>query len=100
MILIAGTIRIEAQHREAAMAAMTAMMEETVKEQGCVSYTFSPDMSDESLFHLFEEWETQEHLEAHFVAPHMATFQAATAELGERVAEISRYVATEKAPLG
>ena len=99
MILIAGTIRIDPSHREGAIEAMSAMMAETVKEQGCVSYVFSPDMHDQALFHLFEEWETQEHLEAHFVAPHMADFRAASAKLGERVVEISRYIATEKAPL-
>ena len=99
MILIAGTIRIEAQHRTEAIAVMTAMMAETMKEEGCVSYDFSADLNDETVFHLFEEWETQEHLEAHFVAPHMAEFRAASADLGERIAEISRYVATEKAAL-
>ena len=99
MILIAGTIRIDPTFRTEAIAAMTTMMAETVKEEGCVSYDFSAGLNDEAVFHLFEEWETQEHLEAHFVAPHMAEFRAASAQLGERVAEISRYVATEKAPL-
>lgn len=99
MIIVAGTIRIEGEHREAAIVAMANMMAETRKEDGCVSYTFSADVQDESVFHLFEEWESQAHLEAHFQAPHMADFRAASAELGERVAEISRYVASEKSPL-
>lgn len=99
MIIVAGTVRIEAEHRDAAMIAMSNMMTETRKEDGCVSYTFSPDMHDATLFHLFEEWESQAHLEAHFQAPHMAEFRAASAELGERVADIYSYVATEKASL-
>ena len=99
MIIVAGTIRIEAEHREPAIVAMANVMAETRKEDGCISYTFSADFQDESLFHLFEEWESQEHLEAHFVAPHIVEFRAASAELGESVAEISRYVASEKSPL-
>ena len=99
MIIVAGTIRIEGEHREAAIVAMANMMAETRKEDGCVSYTFSADVHDEAVFHLFEEWKSKEHLEAHFQAPHMADFQAASAELGERVAEIHTYVATNKTAL-
>ena len=99
MIIVAGTVRIDVQHREGAIAAMSAMMAETRKEEGCISYTFSPDMHDEALFHLFEEWESQAHLQAHFEAPHMAEFHAATAELGERIADIHTYVASEKTAL-
>lgn len=99
MIIIAGRIRIQPEDRAPAIEAMSTMMAETVKEEGCVSYTFSADFHDDALFHLFEEWETQEHLEAHFVAPHMATFQATLAGLGERDADIFRYAASDKAPL-
>lgn len=99
MIIIAGRIRIQPEDRAPAIEAMSAMMAETVKEDGCVSYNFSADLNDDGLFHLFEEWESQEHLDAHFVAPHMATFQTAIASLGDREMDISRYVATEKAPL-
>lgn len=99
MIIVAGTIRIDTSYRKEAIEAMSAMMAETVKEDGCVSYVFSPDLHDEALFHLFEEWESQEHLGAHFQTPHMAQFQATSAELGERVADIAIYTATEKKPL-
>ena len=99
MIIIAGRIRIQLEDRAAAIEAMSAMMAETVKEEGCVTYDFSADFQDDTLFHLFEEWESQEHLDAHFVAPHMATFQATLATLGDREADIYRYVASEKAPL-
>lgn len=99
MIIVAGIVQIEAEHREAAMLAMANMMDETRKEDGCISYTFSADIEDESRFHLFEEWESQAHLEAHFATPHMAEFRAASADLGERIAEIHTYVATDKTAL-
>ncbi len=96
MILIAGTIRIEEEHREAAVAAMVEMMTETRKEAGCVSYDFSGDFSDPTVIHLFEEWETIEHLQAHFVAPHMAAFQNKLGLLGSIERNIFKYSADGK----
>jgi len=100
MLLIAGTFRIQLEDRETAIAALQKMMAETAKEDGCVSYTFSADLSDPTLFHLFEEWESDEHLQAHFVAPHMAEFQQKLAEIGPVERSIFRYDDPAKAPLG
>ena len=99
MLLIAGTIRVQPEDRDAAVAAMAEMMAETAQEEGCVSYDFSADLTQPELFHLFEEWESEEHLKAHFVAPHMAVFQAAIANLGEVQRSIFRYDASGKNPL-
>ena len=100
MLLIAGTIRIQAEDRDAAIPLMEWMMAETAKEEGCVSYVFSADLSDSTLFHLFEEWETEAHLHAHFDAPHMAEFQQKMAALGDRDMDIYRYDEPTKGPLG
>lgn len=99
MLLIAGTIRVQPADRDAVIAAMTQMMSETMKEEGCVSYDFSTDLNEPELFHLFEEWESGEHLAAHAVAPHMAVFQAAVGELGEVERNLFKYDATGKTPL-
>ncbi len=99
MLLIAGTVRVQPEDRDVAVAAMVEMMAETAKEDGCVSYDFSADLNDPALFHLFEEWESDEHLAAHFVAPHMAVFQAAIGSLGDVERNIFKYDATGKNPL-
>lgn len=99
MLLIAGTIRVQAEDQDAAAAAMAVMMAETVKEAGCVSYDFSSDFSDPSLFHLFEEWESEEHLKAHFEAPHMGEFRATMGELGPMERNLHTYNADAKKPL-
>ena len=75
MILIAGTVRIDPTDRDDAIAALTEMMAETAKEDGCVSYDFSAAFADPGLFHLFEEWESEDHLQAHFASPHMAVYK-------------------------
>lgn len=99
MLLIAGTFRIQAEDRDAAMDAMKWMMAETAKEDGCVSYTMSADFSDPTLIHLFEEWESDEHIQAHFVAPHMEVFREKLSHLGPIERSIYRYDDPTKSPL-
>lgn len=78
---------------------MAEMMAETQKEEGCVSYDFSNDFSDPTVIHLFEEWESQVHLEAHFVAPHMGIFRGKLGELGDFERNLFKYTADGKEPL-
>lgn len=99
MIVIAGEIQIDPGKRDAAIAAAVRMMEATRRESGCISYTFSADLQDAGRFRIFEEWESQEALHAHFVAPHMAEFQKTVAGLGVRGMAIQRYEVSSVGPL-
>jgi quinol monooxygenase YgiN len=100
MLVIAGTIEIDPANREEAVTAATEMMTETHKESGCISYTFSGDLSDPGAFRIFEEWESQEALDLHFKAPHMAAFQAKIGKLGVRGMKVKRYEIASVGPLG
>jgi quinol monooxygenase YgiN len=100
MLVIAGTISIDPEKREAAIGAAVEMMEETRKEAGCISYTFSADLSEPGDFRIFEEWESQEALDAHFKAPHMARFQGAMGGFGVRGMKVQRYEIASVAPMG
>ena len=82
MIIVSGAFQIPAENVDAAKDAMRAMMAETVKEDGCVVYQFTQSIEDPSKFRVYEEWETEAHLKAHFDVAHMATFRAALGELG------------------
>ena len=100
MLVIAGSIAIDPAKHDEAVRAATEMMAETHKEAGCISYTFSGDLTDPGGFRIFEEWESQEALDAHFKAPHMAAFQAAIGKLGVREMKVQRYEIASVAPLG
>lgn len=100
MLVIAGTISLDPSRRDAAIAAALEMMEETRKEEGCLSYTFSADLADPGGFRIFEEWESQAALDAHFASPHMARFQAAIGGLGIREMDVKRYEVGKVGPLG
>ncbi len=95
MIVISGCFRFAPEHRAAALAAALAMAAETRKEDGCITYGFFADVEDENTFRIFEEWQSQAHLEAHFQTPHIAQFRETVAGLGPLDRDISRYVVDE-----
>lgn len=99
-LVIAGVIRIDPAHTEAARAAAIEMMRETEKEPGCISYTFTADLAEPGAFRIFEEWESQAALDAHFGAPHMAAFQEKVGGLGVREMSVQKYQIESVGPLG
>ena len=66
MIVIAGTIPVKAERWNEAQALAAKMVEETLKEPGCISYQFHTAATADNTFFLFEEWESEEALAAHF----------------------------------
>lgn len=99
MLVIAGTISIDPEKREAAVAAALEMMEATLEEPGCISYSFSGDLTDPGGFRIFEEWESQEALDAHFASPHMAVFQGRVGGFGLRDMKVQRYEIASVGPV-
>lgn len=99
MIVIAGHIDLDPAKRDEAIAAANVMMEKTRQEDGCVTYVMSADFSDPGKFRIFEEWESDAALGAHFTAPHMAEFQAKMANFGVRGMTIEKYVVESKSRL-
>ena len=99
MLVIGGRIRIDPAGRDQAIAAATEMMRESNKEDGCISYTFSADLEDPGLFRIFEEWESEAALGAHFKAPHMATFQKALGALKVLEMDVKQYSVSDSKQL-
>lgn len=91
MLIVAGIIHVKPEAHAVAVEAMSDVMAETRKEAGCISYTFSPDFADPGLFHLFEEWESQEHLSAHFEATHIAVYRSRQPEFVAAPGELKIY---------
>lgn len=77
MIIIHGKAPINPDKREEAKAIMKTMMDATLQEDGCITYQFLFNPWDDAQVQIFEEWETQADLDAHFQTEHMATFRKA-----------------------
>lgn len=99
MIVIAGVFEVIEEKLEEATVACIAMQNETMKEEGCISYRFYADLADKSYIHIFEEWESDAHLKAHFETAHMAEFRKVMAVSRTDNGWIKRYVVSEVSEL-
>ena len=98
MLVIAGTFDVEPSDRDAFLEAAKAVMAETLKEEGCHVYCFTPDISDPGVVHIFEKWESEDHLGPHMKAEHIKTFGRALKGLKLKGRSLTMYeVASEKA---
>ena len=92
MIVIAGKIQVKPERRDEARKAALDMVEATRREAGCVSYAFYADLVEPATFFLFEEWESDAALGAHFQTEHMARFQQQAPAFLAAPPTIKRYV--------
>ncbi|MEM7411522.1 MAG: putative quinol monooxygenase [Myxococcota bacterium] len=99
MLVVAGVVRLNPEKREEAMVAAREMMTATRAEAGCISYTFSADLDDPGAFRIFEEWKDQAALDAHFEAPHMATFAAKVGGFGVEEMTVQKYEVASVGPV-
>lgn len=99
MIIIAGTITLDPAKRDDALAAAADLMRATHEEPGCLDYQMYRDPFDDAVVRIFERWEDDESLKAHFAAPHMAEFQGKIGDFGVTGTEITGYDATARESL-
>lgn len=99
MIVVSGIVQVAPSDHAAAAELMKTLAAETAKEAGSLSYAFYADLETEGLFRVFEEWESEEAMGAHFAEPHMAAFMGGLGELEVVGTEISKYDGAEKSKL-
>lgn len=97
-VIVAGTVRVPPENAEGLRPHQDAMLAASRAEDGCITYAYAIDVQDPGLIRVFEVWRDQAAIDAHFKAPHMATWRAACAELGVFDRKLSLYdVASERA---
>lgn len=100
MLIIAGTITVEPDHRAALLEAVAPMVAATLDEAGCQAYAFTPDPDDPALVRLYELWDDEEALAGHFASAHMAEWRRRSAELPVTGRDIMKYTISAVEPLG
>lgn len=91
MIVVAGHLTINPEHRDAAIEAIRTCVAATRAEEGNVDYRYSADIDDPDRLNLVELWESEEAMNTHMATPHLAAFlEAVGAWVGGSV-EIVRY---------
>jgi quinol monooxygenase YgiN len=99
MVIVAGTITLDAAKRAQLEAAFDRMRAATLKETGCLEYQAYTDRKDASTVLMFEKWESEEALRAHFATPHMAEFGAALAQVGVTGSNVKKYIVSSEGPV-
>jgi quinol monooxygenase YgiN len=100
MLIIAGSITTEdEQHRAAFLTAVRPMVAATHEEAGCLDYVFSADPDDSNRILLFERWDDQDALDAHFATAHMAEFQASMVGIAITGMDIQKYTISDVGPV-
>ncbi len=101
MIIVAGEIKVaDAGEVEKARDVLNTMVAATVKEAGCITYSFAQDIADPCVVRIFERWENQAALDAHMETPHMAAFREAAGSLNVVGLDVKSYDAAELGPVG
>lgn len=99
MLVVAGPLVVDPEAHDRFLAAAAAAATPTLAEDGCLEYAFWADPARRGHFLVFEQWESEAHLDAHLRAPHLKAFQAALADIGLRRVAVRRYLVEAVRPL-
>lgn len=70
MITVVATNYIKEEKIDEMIQLVKELVEETRKEEGCISYNLFQDSQDKGTFTFVEEWLSKEHLDVHMQAEH------------------------------
>jgi quinol monooxygenase YgiN len=99
MIIVTARARVQADQRDAAIAAAQDMRKQTVDEPGCIDYRFWSATDDPNTILAFEQWEEQGALETHLAAPHTTAFLTQIAAVVDGLPEVTRFEVSGHGPL-
>jgi len=94
MIIVAGHLVVDAEHREAYLAGCEDVVRQARETPGCLDFSLTADLLEPGWVNIFERWETQEAVEA-FRGSGPSDDQAAEI----RDARVSEYDVSAERPL-
>jgi quinol monooxygenase YgiN len=100
MILVTARARVKPEARDRAIEAARLMQEASRAEPGCQDYGFWIAIDDPNEMFIFERWDDQAALDAHFQTPHLAEFAAVIGEWVAGTPEVIRIEVASAGPMG
>jgi quinol monooxygenase YgiN len=91
MIIIAGTIDLDPEQREAALEAGKPHAAATRAQKGCIDYVWSADNLVPGRVYVFERWEDEESLRKHFEGEHYLNMRKTIGSFGKLSTDIWKY---------
>jgi quinol monooxygenase YgiN len=81
VIVVIGRVQCGAENRDALVALLEEMQDNSRREEGCLRYGFFAAVEDPLSFVAVEEWADRDALDRHFEQPHLQEFGAGMLEL-------------------
>lgn len=97
MLIVVGSARALPGRRTELVAAAREIATATRSDEGCRSYGFYADLTDEDTILSLEIWRDQEALDAHMAHPHTREFLARVDGLLDGVPEMTFHQVAEPA---
>ena len=100
MIIVAVEVKVESGSAERAKEAIAKMETATRAEEGCITYAFSLDLSDDTTIRVIERWRSIDDIKAHMASPHMAEFNKAMGAIRPKGLDVKAYEIAGEVALG
>jgi len=94
MIIVIGQFEFHPKDFQAAKILATTLMQETVKEDGCMKYAFAADLIHPNTLQLSECWRDDAALSAHFLTAHILAYRSGLQSLRVVSRTVKRYDVT------
>jgi quinol monooxygenase YgiN len=98
-IIITATTHVRGDMREHAIEAAHALQSETLHERGCIEYRFWTALEDPDAILALEIWESEEALQNHLRAPHVALFNETLVGALDAPLTVTRHDVSSSGPL-
>jgi quinol monooxygenase YgiN len=91
MIIVLGQFEFHPDDFASAKLLAATLMQETVKEDGCMKYAFAADLTRPSCLQLSECWRDDAALSAHFLTAHIQAYREGLKSLRVLKRVVKRY---------
>lgn len=90
-LTVIARIRAKAGQESRAREALLGLVAPTRRETGCLDYVLHQSLMDPAAFVFYENWASEELLDAHAKSPHIQAFRQLAAEILDSAVEITKW---------
>jgi len=98
-IVISAQIDLEPAQRDDALRSAQPWIDGALSQPGCIHYDWSADLNNPARVNVFEEWESEDALAAHFAGPQYAGMLAHIGRSGLTNAVSKKYRVDAEGPV-
>ena len=98
-IVIAAQIDLDPAQRAEALSSAKVHIDAALAQDGCIAYDWSADGNDPARVNVFEEWESEEALAAHFAGQAYAGMRDHIGTFGLTAAASKKYRVDAEGPV-